>query len=124
MLGLNAVFGGAVRGCLDRFGLYYRPEAILLSPPEECLLLDDKDHLKLTDFGSAGKYGSHLEVGTPPYVRWHSVEVGDEDNSLGIMGPTSEQFAIGSTIYYMIEGYELYGNECFGKEHLVEVVEL
>ena len=39
------------------------------------------------------------------------------------MGPTSEQFAIGSTIYYMIEGYEVYGNEWFGEEHLVEVVE-
>ena len=87
------------------------------------LLLDDKDHLKLTDFGSAGKYGSHLEVGTPPYARWHSVEFGDDDNSLGIMGPTSEQFAIGSTIYYMIEGYEVYSNEWFGEEHLVEVVE-
>jgi len=24
----------------------------------------------------------------------------------------------------MIEGYEVYGNECFGEEHLVEVVEL
>jgi len=50
------------------------------------LLLDDKDHLKLTDFGSAAKYGSHLEVGTPLYARWHSVEIGDEDNSLGDHG--------------------------------------
>jgi serine/threonine protein kinase len=87
------------------------------------LLLDDKDHLKLTDFGSAGKYGSDLTVGKAPYARWHSVEVGDDDNSLGIMGPTSEQFAIGSTIYYMITGHEVYGNEWFGNEHLAEVVE-
>ena len=27
------------------------------------------------------------------------------------MGPTSEQFAIGSTIYHMIKGHEVYGNE-------------
>jgi hypothetical protein len=33
------------------------------------------------------------------------------------MGPTSEQFAIGSTIYYMIKGHEIYGNEWFGVEH-------
>lgn len=33
------------------------------------------------------------------------------------MGPTSEQFAIGSTIYYMIKGHEVYGNEWFGAEH-------
>ena len=45
-----------------------------------------RDHLKLTDFGSAAKYGSHLEVGTPLYARWHSVEIGDEDNSLGDHG--------------------------------------
>jgi len=46
-------------------------------------------------------------MGKPPYARWHSVEVGDDNNSLGIMGPTSEQFAIGSTIYYMITGHEV-----------------
>ncbi len=39
------------------------------------LLLDDKDHLKLADLGSAGKYGSDLVVGKPPYGRWQSVEV-------------------------------------------------
>jgi hypothetical protein len=27
------------------------------------------------------------------------------------MGPTSEQFAVGSTIYHMIKGHEVYGNE-------------
>src|SRR5271168_1340713 len=62
------------------------------------LLLDCEDHLKLADFGSADKYGSDLEGGTPPYARWQSEEVGDNDNSLGIMGPASEEFAIGSTI--------------------------
>jgi hypothetical protein len=39
------------------------------------------------------------------------------------MGPTSKQFAIGSTIYYMIKGHEVYGNEWFCAEHLAEVVE-
>jgi hypothetical protein len=39
------------------------------------------------------------------------------------MGSASEEFVIGSTIYYMIEGHEVYGNEWFGEEHLVEVVE-
>src|SRR5271154_3397329 len=39
------------------------------------------------------------------------------------MGPASEEFAIGSTIYYMVKGHEVYGNEWFGEEHLVEVVE-
>jgi serine/threonine protein kinase len=86
------------------------------------LLLDSKDHLKLADFDSADKYGSGLKGGMPPYARWHSTEVGDDDNSLGIMGPVSEEFAIGSTIYYMVTGYEVYGNEWFGEEHLVEVV--
>jgi serine/threonine protein kinase len=89
----------------------------------ENLLLDSKDHLKLADFGSANKYGSDLKGGMPPYARWHSTEVGDDDNSLGIMGQASEEFAIGSTIYYMVKGHEVYGNEWFGEEHLVEVVE-
>jgi serine/threonine protein kinase len=66
------------------------------------LLLDSEDHLKLANFGSADKYGSDLEGGTPPYARWHSEEVADDGNSLGIMGPASEEFAIGSTIYYMV----------------------
>ena len=63
------------------------------------LLFDSEDHLKLADFGSADKYGSDLERRTPPYARWHSEEVGSDDNSLGIMGPASEEFSIGSTIY-------------------------
>lgn len=58
------------------------------------LLLDGKDHLKLTDFSSADKYGSDLESGTPPYARWHNVELGVDDNSGGIIGVTPEQFAI------------------------------
>jgi hypothetical protein len=33
------------------------------------------------------------------------------------MGPTSEQFAIGSTVYYMIKGHEVYGSEWFGAKH-------
>jgi hypothetical protein len=36
------------------------------------------------------------------------------------MGLTSKQFAIGSTIYYMIKGHEVYGNEWLGAEHLAE----
>ena len=39
------------------------------------------------------------------------------------MGPVSEQFAIGSIIYYVMKGHEVYGNEWFGEERLVEVVE-
>jgi hypothetical protein len=66
----------------------------------------------------SAKYGSDVEGGTPPYARWHSEEVGDDDNSLGIIGPASEEFAIGSTIYYMIKGHEVYGNEWFGEEYL------
>jgi serine/threonine protein kinase len=58
------------------------------------LLLDSEDHLKLTNFGSTNKYKSDLEGGTPPYARWHSKEVGDNNNSLGIMGPASKEFAI------------------------------
>jgi len=32
------------------------------------------------------------------------------------------QFAIGSTIYHMTKGHEVYGSMWFGDEHLVEVV--
>jgi serine/threonine protein kinase len=74
------------------------------------LLLDSEDHLKLVDFGSADKYGSDLEERTPPYAYWHSEEVGDDDDSLGIMGPASEEF-------------EVYGNKWFDEEHLAEMVE-
>jgi hypothetical protein len=39
------------------------------------------------------------------------------------MGLTSEEFAIGSIIYYIVKGHEVYGNEWFGEEHLIEMVE-
>jgi hypothetical protein len=39
------------------------------------------------------------------------------------MSPVSEKFAIRSIIYYMIKEHEIYGNEWFGEEYLVEMVE-
>ena len=58
----------------------------------------------------------------PPYAHWHSEEVSDDNNLLGIMGLASEEFAIGSTIYYIIKGHKIYSNKWFGKEYLIEVV--
>ncbi|KAI1132840.1 kinase-like protein [Nemania abortiva] len=70
------------------------------------VLVDDKSHLKLIDFDCAQKVGTHSLGGAPPWTRLRpeSKPVG----SFGVYGPETEQFTIGSMVYYMTRGFEPY----------------
>ncbi|KAJ4524889.1 hypothetical protein HRR78_003036 [Exophiala dermatitidis] len=68
------------------------------------LLLDAEDHLKLADFDNTQAIGTDVEVGTAPYCRVLGDEAGDLRGYFGLLGPRTEQFAIGSVFYYMVKG--------------------
>jgi atypical protein kinase C zeta type len=73
------------------------------------LLLDAEDHLKLADFDCAATIGEHeLEAGAPPYARLQGPESGEDKGTFGLIGPRTEQFAIGSVFYFLIRGHEPY----------------
>lgn len=88
------------------------------------LLLDAEQHLKLTDFDNTRTIGTEVEVGTAPYARVLGDEAGTLRGTFGFLGPRTEQFAIGSVIYYMIRGYEPYDDQWFGKDHGPRTVDL
>lgn len=73
------------------------------------LLLNSADHLKLADFDCAAELGrQELEAGAPPYARLQGLEAGEQKGTFGLLGPRTEQFAIGSVFYYLTRGYEPY----------------
>lgn len=88
------------------------------------LLLDGEDHLKLADFDNTKTVGTEVEVGTAPYARVLGDEAGRLRGSFGLMGPRTEQFAIGSVFYYMTNGYEPYDDQWYGEEHGPHTVEM
>lgn len=71
------------------------------------VLVDADDHLKLTDFGSAKPIGSVSYGSAPPWARLRP-ESGH--GGFGTYGPETEQFAIGSMVYYITRGFEPYGD--------------
>lgn len=78
------------------------------------LLLDDGDHLKLTDFDCVAEIGSEKKASAPPYARVLGPEAGLEQGTFGYNDARAEQFAIGSLIYLMTRGHEPYEEEEFG----------
>ncbi|KAL1616959.1 hypothetical protein SLS56_011209 [Neofusicoccum ribis] len=88
------------------------------------LLLDSKDHLKLSDFDNTARVGEEVDVGTAPYARILGPEAGTDCGTFGTLGPRTEQFAIGSVYYYLTRGYEPYDNERFGQYHGRTVVDM
>ncbi|KAI9851630.1 MAG: hypothetical protein M1838_003224 [Thelocarpon superellum] len=93
-----------------------------LRPPN--LLLDDDDHLKVIDFDSTSAIGSPILGAQPPYARVLGDGEGAERGSFGDYGPRTEQFAIGSILYFLTRGFEPYDNEWFGKHHGPKTVDL
>ena len=93
-----------------------------IRPPN--LLLDDSDHLKVIDFDNTAAVGSAFDGCQPPYARVLGAEAAEDRGTFGHQGPRTEQFAIGSVIYYMTRGYEPYDNEWFGDDHGKEIVSL
>ena len=74
-------------------------------------LLLDKDHLKLADFDCAEKVGEPSSGNAAPWARVLGEDadlVGGRRGSWGINGPRTEQFAIGSNLYFMQYGFEPY----------------
>lgn len=93
-----------------------------IRPPN--LLLDSNDHLKLIDFDNTMEVGSVFDGCQPPYARVLGDEAADDRGTFGYHGPRTEQFAIGSILYYMTRGYEPYENEWLGEDHGPMVVTL
>lgn len=69
-------------------------------------LFDDGDQPKLVDLDHATKIGGDLNVGYEPYVRCRYK--GEGGGQYGIAGPVTEQLALGSILWYMTRGTELY----------------
>jgi atypical protein kinase C zeta type len=93
-----------------------------IRPPN--ILFDGHDHLKLTDFDSVAEIGTRYDGAAPPWARLLGLEAGDENGTFGRCGAKTEQFAIGSIIYFATRGYEPYEMEDLGEDHGPRVVEL
>ncbi|KAI2011903.1 hypothetical protein LOZ39_004369 [Ophidiomyces ophidiicola] len=95
--------------------------------PENILL--DRNRLKLSDFDCAAKIGECFEACIPPYGR----VLGSNESkyglrgSAGLLGPRTEQFALGSLYYLINYGFEVYGDQRLTQDlnnHGSEVVRL
>jgi serine/threonine protein kinase len=95
--------------------------------PENVLL--DRNRLKLSDFDYTATIGTNCEVYTTPYGRILNGNEPDqgECGTYGLLGPRTEQFALGSLYYLMNYGFEVYGDRCLTedpREHNVKAVDL
>lgn len=77
-----------------------------LRPPN--ILLDSNGHLKVTDFDQAKPFGEPSDGNAAPWARLQSTKAGDDSNGWGDYGPRTEQFTIGSIVYYLTRGVEPY----------------
>lgn len=87
-----------------------------IRPPN--IMFDDDDHLKLTDFDSLTEIGTRYDGAAPPWARLL------EDGTFGYCGAKTEQFAIGSVLYFATRGYEPYEAEDLGEDYGPKVVDL
>ncbi|KAL3473174.1 kinase-like domain-containing protein [Aspergillus californicus] len=73
--------------------------------PRNCLL-DNSFNLKLADFDCTTKIGQFVETAYTPWARM--IPDGPLAGTYGLCGARSEQFAVGSVLYYMVYGQEPY----------------
>ncbi|OJJ08860.1 hypothetical protein ASPVEDRAFT_48007 [Aspergillus versicolor CBS 583.65] len=95
--------------------------------PENILL--DRNRLKISDFDCTAEIGTDFEACLAPYGRLLNSNdtVHGRPGGSGLLGPRTEQFALGSLYYLINYGFEVYGDVCFTedpKEHRPKVVEL
>ncbi|KAI9040152.1 uncharacterized protein KD926_008597 [Aspergillus affinis] len=95
--------------------------------PEDILL--DRNQLKLSDFDCTAEIGTDFEACMASYGRVlnNSEPYEGRCGSSGLLGPRTEQFALGSLYYLINYGMEVYGDQCLTedpKEHGPKVVEL
>ncbi|KAJ5088893.1 hypothetical protein N7456_012509 [Penicillium angulare] len=69
-------------------------------------LLDMEFNLKLTDFGRATTVGQLLECTLPPRAK--PIIAGPLKGSYGLCSARTEQFAVGTLLYFMVYGHEPY----------------
>ncbi|KAI4161728.1 MAG: hypothetical protein L6R39_000021 [Caloplaca ligustica] len=81
------------------------------------LLLDGEDHLKIADFDNTTTIGAVFDGLQPPYARILGDEAMGNRGAYGYHGPRTEQFAIGSVIYYTTRGFEPYNDVWLGTDH-------
>jgi serine/threonine protein kinase len=82
--------------------------------PENVLL--DRNRLKLSDFDCTTKIGSEFEACIAPYGRLLGSEGGQNKGTADLLGPRTEQFALGSLYYLINYGFEVYGDQRFGDD--------
>lgn len=95
--------------------------------PDNILL--DRNRLKVSDFDWAAEIGTEFEACLPPYGRVLNDNEPDhgESGGSGMLGPRTEQFALGSLYYLINYGFEVYGDQCLTEDpydHGPKVVEL
>jgi serine/threonine protein kinase len=69
-------------------------------------LLDEGFNLKLADFGRATTIGQFLDGTLPPRAR--PILAGPLKGTYGLCSARTEQFALGTLLYFMVYGYEPY----------------
>ncbi|KAF3483198.1 uncharacterized protein GIQ15_02522 [Arthroderma uncinatum] len=74
------------------------------------IMFIEGDHLRLVDFDHALRVGDDVEVGDYPYVRPVGANKGNAEHggSFGIAGADTEQFALGSIFWDMVQGTGLW----------------
>jgi len=108
--------------CLESLNLAYgdvRPENILL----------DRDRLKLSDFDCTAETGTTCEGISSTCGRILNDNETDqgECGTSGLLGPRTEQFALGSIYHYIKYGFEPYGDRCLTEdphEHGLKTLDL
>ncbi|KAI1979540.1 hypothetical protein LOZ53_001839 [Ophidiomyces ophidiicola] len=69
-------------------------------------LLDDNFNLKLADFGRATTIGKYLEYTGAPWAL--KLNGGPLEGTYGLCSARTEQFAVGSILYFMVYGHKPY----------------
>lgn len=84
--------------------------------PENILL--DRNRLKLSDFDCTAKIGTDFEACMAPYGRVLDSNEPDQGRrrTAGVLGPRTEQFALGSLYYLINYSFEVYRDRCLTKD--------
>ena len=79
--------------------------------PDNILL--DNNQLKVTDFDNTAPFGTPFMTCLEPWGRELQAQEKDSDvpGGAGLLGPRTEQFALGSIYYYINYGMSVYGDE-------------
>ncbi|RDW63241.1 Serine protein kinase [Aspergillus mulundensis] len=92
-------------------------------------ILLDRDRLKIADFDYTAEFGTDFETCPCPYARLLNSDEADQGapGTAGVLGPRTEQFALGSLYYLINYGFELYDDQCLADDpydHGPRVVDL